>query len=253
MLHRQTFINELFERIDADIKMSLGEVGVHFFVAFFGFDALVRHGHVAHEQQGASRHLIFKCGYKNGGRFHVDGDAAQVAQFLFEVFPVFPHPFVGGVATRDFEYNHDGKIYLLPPFTNLVSVSISDCDDDNLQDIVCDWTPVNKNKQTILNGSCAFGLLRCICNTCESISCCNNKCKILKVEADWASCPMDDLKLVALKMLEQEVKSDDCNKDVKSKTIRSMTVTYKDYEQRDFLSIYKPIIDKWSICHDDVG
>ncbi len=162
-------------------------------------------------------------------------------------------PFVGGVATRDFEYNHDGKIYLLPPFTNLVSVSISDCDDDNLQDIVCDWTPVNKNKQTILNGSCAFGLLRCICNTCESISCCNNKCKILKVEADWASCPMDDLKLVALKMLEQEVKSDDCNKDVKSKTIRSMTVTYKDYEQRDFLSIYKPIIDKWSICHDDVG
>lgn len=163
------------------------------------------------------------------------------------------NPFIGGLGIREFEYTSNDKIYLLPPFTGLVSVSISDCNSDSFQDIACDWLPVNKNSVQPLNGECAFGLLRCTCNTCDSIECCSDGCRKLKIEADWSNCPMDDLKLVALSMLKQYIVNSDCDDNIESKSIRSMTITYRDQKTTDYIEEYSSVISKWSICHADIG
>jgi hypothetical protein len=162
------------------------------------------------------------------------------------------NPFESFTGVMEFDYTHDNTYYILQPFTNLTKVEISDCDGSDTQDIICDWTPVTKELRYSTNG-CFFGLKRCICNACEAKSCCTNKCKRLKITATWGDCHMDDLKLVALKLLEQDIKSSDCSDNIQSKSIRSMTVTYRDTERVDYLSRYSGILNKWSVCNVDIG
>lgn len=158
-----------------------------------------------------------------------------------------------GVSTKTFEYRENHNYYLLQPYTNISSVSIGDCDSSDMQDITCDWQAVDKQLMYITGDSCAFGLRRCGCPTCSDLTCCGNRCKRLFVTADWNSCDMDDLKLVAMKMIEQDVKTSACNDNVKSKQIRSMTITYKDVDRVDYLDRYKSIINKWSVCNVDIA
>lgn len=158
----------------------------------------------------------------------------------------------GGVGTRDFDYEPKKSYYPLAPFTNMTALSIVDCDSDEVQDITCDWVAVNQESYFVTTG-CAFGLKRCMCNVCTSISCCTSRCQRIRVTADWNSCPMDDLKSIALKMLAQEIKTSDCNDNIESKSIRSMTITYRDNSRIDYLDRYASVFNKWRLCDVDVG
>lgn len=151
-----------------------------------------------------------------------------------------------------FEYDPAANIYIVGPFSDMTSLSVVSCLSGEIeQDISCEWRPVDSNLTE--TNTCAIAIRRCRCNVCEGIGCCDDKCRRLKVTATWNSCDMDDLKLVALKMLSQDIKTSDCNENVQSKSIRSMTVTYRDTPYIDYIEKFSSVFDRWEVCADVIG
>ena len=97
MFHRNTIINQLPQRVDADAQVLADKVLADHLVAFLGLDTLGHHGVVGHKKQCARRDFVVEADCENGGGFHIDSHAANLAEIVLEIVVVFPHTAVGGV------------------------------------------------------------------------------------------------------------------------------------------------------------
>lgn len=154
-------------------------------------------------------------------------------------------PFVTTTGPLEFNYEASLPYYLLRPFKSLTSVSIVNCGAEEVQDILCDWKPVDRHGNP--TSGCAIALRRCYCKTCEEKTCCDNKCKTLRVNADF-SCEIPEIKLLLSQLF--SVQATACDDNVQSKNIRSFSVTYREKEKVQDSKLYARVKARWALCTD---
>lgn len=149
---------------------------------------------------------------------------------------------------RYYDFEND-KFIQTDVFTELCSLSIEDCDTDEVIPLDCQVRQLTNGKY---NGKfynnieiCEKESCGCPINTCV----CKSSCKRWKVEAKWGYGEDKFLKNLLLLMLKEEALGSDCNENVKSKSIEGYSVTYKtDAEKIRVLDRYSRQLQKYNVC-----
>jgi len=97
MSHGEAVVDELFQRVYADLDMIFNEFSGHFQIALGRFDSFRDHRLITDQQQGSRRDLVEKADRKDRGRFHVDGIGPDLFQVFFKFLVMFPDPAVSRI------------------------------------------------------------------------------------------------------------------------------------------------------------
>ena len=97
MVYRLLPLDDLAERLDAQLEVFGDEAGGHVMVARLRLDAFFLHWFVRHHEERTGRDLVRKPGREERGGLHVDARGMRQAEVLFEVRVVLPHAAIGGI------------------------------------------------------------------------------------------------------------------------------------------------------------
>lgn len=135
------------------------------------------------------------------------------------------------------EYEPESEILRLPPFSSINSIKQITCSGDKDINSPCTFIPVTTNM--VYSAECFSRLQHCPnqCG-CELKYCGCDNCLRVEVSAEW--CIPTDFLFAIVELFKEQ-----CNDNVKSKSIEGMSVTY--FEQRSVSSILADFISKYSI------
>jgi len=129
---------------------------------------------------------------------------------IFQLQSVNPNTFT-------VQYDVDNRYIDLPPYSQLSSVTVKSCTENDLQDLDCDWKPVTRD--LVYTAECFNAVERCIGCDCLPVDCLCEVCRTLEISATW--CLPEEILLLLAQVLQAK-----CGDNVRKKSIEGFSVEY---------------------------